>query len=46
MIADPVKERRAKHAVYENQRTIKAVAALMANDIEEFGKLMIASQPI
>ena len=43
MIADPVKERRAKHAVYENQRTIKAVAALMANDIEEFGKLMIAS---
>ncbi len=43
VIADPVKERRAKHAVYENQRTIKAVAALMANDIEEFGKLMIAS---
>ncbi len=34
VIADPVKERRAKHAVYENQRTIKAVAALMANDIE------------
>ena len=32
-----------KKRVYENQRTIKAVAALMANDIEEFGKLMIAS---
>lgn len=42
-IKDPVRVRRAKHAVYENQRTIKAVAALMANDIEEFGKLMIAS---
>lgn len=43
VIGDPVKERRAKHAVYENQRTIKAVAALKANDIEEFGRLMIAS---
>lgn len=43
IIGDPVKERRAKHAVYENQRTIKAVAALKANDIEQFGKLMIAS---
>lgn len=42
-INDPVKEKRAKHAVYENQRTIKAVAALKANDIETFGKLMIAS---
>ena len=43
VIADPVKEKRAKHAVYENQRTIKAVAALKANDVETFGKLMIAS---
>lgn len=43
VIADPVKERRAKHAVYENRRTIRAVAALKANDIEEFGRLMIAS---
>lgn len=43
VINDSVKERRAKHAVYENQRTIKAVAALKANDIETFGKLMIAS---
>ncbi len=43
VIGDPVKERRAKHAVYENQRTIKAVAALKANDIEEFGRLMVAS---
>ena len=43
VIADPVKERRARHAVYENQRTIKAVAALKANDIAGFGKLMIES---
>ncbi|MDE7325521.1 MAG: galactokinase [Lachnospiraceae bacterium] len=43
VIRDIVKEKRAKHAVYENRRTIKAVAALKANDIEEFGKLMIAS---
>lgn len=42
-VSDSVKERRAKHAVYENQRTIKAVSALKANDIETFGKLMIAS---
>ena len=34
---------RAKHAVYENQRTIKAGAALKENKIEEFGKLMNAS---
>ncbi|WP_461810546.1 galactokinase [Faecalimonas sp.] len=38
-----IRQKRAKHAVYENQRTIKAVAALKANDIETFGKLMNAS---
>ncbi len=32
--------RRAKHAVYENQRTLKAVEALKANDVEQFGRLM------
>ena len=42
-IKDPVRVKRARHAVYENQRTIKAVAALKANDITEFGKLMNAS---
>lgn len=42
-IKSEVRQRRAEHAVYENQRTIKAVAALKAGDIEEFGKLMIAS---
>lgn len=35
--------RRAKHAVYENQRTLKAVEALKANDVEQFGRLMNAS---
>ena len=39
-IKDEVRVRRAKHAVYENQRTVRAVAALKANDIEQFGKLM------
>lgn len=42
-IRSEVRQRRAKHAVYENQRTIKAVKALKAGDIEEFGRLMIAS---
>ena len=42
-IKDPVRVKRARHAVYENQRTIKAVAALKANDITEIGKLMNAS---
>ena len=42
-IKDEVNRARAKHAVYENQRTIKAVAALKENDIETFGKLMNAS---
>lgn len=42
-IKDETKEKRARHAVYENQRTIKAVEALKNNDIEKFGKLMIAS---
>ena len=43
LIGDPVKIKRAKHAIYENQRTIKAVKALKDNDLELFGKLMIAS---
>lgn len=42
-IKDEVRVRRAKHAVYENQRTIRAVKALKANDVEQFGKLMNAS---
>lgn len=39
-IKDENRRKRAKHAVYENQRTIKAVEALKANDIVSFGKLM------
>lgn len=42
-IKDPVCRKRAKHAVYENQRTIKAYKALMANALEDFGKYMNAS---
>lgn len=39
-IKDEDRRKRAKHAVYENQRTIKAVEALKANDIALFGQLM------
>lgn len=42
-IKDEVRQKRAKHAVYENQRAINAVEALKANDIAKFGKLMNAS---
>ncbi len=42
-IKDAVRQRRAKHAVYENQRTIRAVEALKNQDVELFGKLMNAS---
>lgn len=42
-IGDEILTRRAKHAVYENSRTVKAVNALNANDIELFGQLMIMS---
>lgn len=40
IIQSEVRRKRAKHAVYENRRTIRAVEALKANDIELFGKLM------
>jgi len=39
-IKDDIRVLRAKHAVYENQRTIQAVQALRNNDLETFGKLM------
>ncbi|MDE6738501.1 MAG: galactokinase [Lachnospiraceae bacterium] len=42
-IKDEVRVRRAKHAVYENQRTIRAVEALRKNDLKLFGELMNAS---
>lgn len=39
-IQDEVVTRRAKHAVYENQRTEKAARALQDGQLEVFGKLM------
>ncbi len=42
-IDSEVRMKRAKHAVYENQRTLQAVAALKAGDITLFGELMNAS---
>lgn len=42
-ISDEICARRAKHAVYENRRTIRAVEALKNNDLKEFGELMNAS---
>ena len=39
-IKSEIRQKRARHAVYENQRTIRAVEALKENRIEKFGKLM------
>lgn len=43
VIENDTEQKRAKHAVYENQRTMKAFMALKENNIKEFGELMIAS---
>ncbi|MBU3841075.1 MAG: galactokinase [Candidatus Ruminococcus intestinipullorum] len=40
VITDPIVAKRAKHAVYENQRTIEAVSALKQGNISRFGELM------
>jgi galactokinase len=42
-IADPIRRKRARHAVTENQRTIQAVEALSQGDLAAFGRLMDAS---
>lgn len=42
-ITDPTALKRARHAVFENQRTVRAVEALKENDIRLFGGLMNAS---
>lgn len=42
-IKDDDRKKRAKHAVFENQRTLKAVEALKNNDVKLFGELMNAS---
>lgn len=39
-ITDDVRRKRAKHAVYENYRTIQAMEALKENNIESFGSMM------
>lgn len=43
LIKDEIRQKRAKHAVSENQRTLKAVQALQDKDLELFGKLMVDS---
>lgn len=40
LINDPINIKRARHAVYENRRTLRAVQALRQNDIKGFGQLM------
>ena len=40
VIEHPVDVKRARHAVYENQRTLNAVKALEENDLKQFGQLM------
>ena len=43
LIEDENRLKRARHAVLENQRTLKARAALQAGDLDKFGRLMNAS---
>ena len=43
VIRSEVRLRRAKHAVYENQMTIRAVVALKNDNLKLFGELMNAS---
>ncbi len=40
IISEETLMRRARHAVYENQRTLKSYDALIAGDLIEFGRLM------
>jgi len=43
LIEGEVDRKRAKHAVYENQRAIKAAKILAEGNLEDFGKFMNAS---
>jgi galactokinase len=43
LIEDPIVEKRVRHVVYEDSRVLKAIEVLERNDLEAFGKLMIAS---
>lgn len=40
LIQDETNRKRAKHAVYENQRTIEALKTLKEGQLEKFGQLM------
>ena len=40
LLTDPDMQKKARHAVYENQRTIEAVKALKDGDLAHFGELM------
>ncbi|KAB8137680.1 galactokinase [Gracilibacillus oryzae] len=40
LINDPIHQRRAKHAVYENARTLEALQKLKAGELEAFGELV------
>ncbi|GAB6170224.1 galactokinase [Clostridium carnis] len=40
LIKDEIRRKRAKHAVYENQRTLQAKKALGDGDLKTFGELM------
>ncbi|WP_374055001.1 galactokinase [Rossellomorea sp. FM04394] len=40
VIPNEVEQKRAKHAVYENRRTLKALQFLQNGQLREFGKLM------
>lgn len=43
LIKDENRLKRARHAVLENQRTLQAKAALLAGELEKFGRLVNAS---
>lgn len=43
IVADETLFRRARHAITENERTLKAKAALETNDLDTFGQLLNAS---
>ena len=43
LIEDPILQKRAKHVVTENARSLAAVKALSENNLQVFGELMVAS---
>ncbi|WP_342429481.1 galactokinase [Neobacillus sp. FSL H8-0543] len=43
LITNEINQKRAKHAVYENARTLEALEKLQRGDLQGFGKLMIES---